>query len=168
LELKIDTNIKRARENLYKELPDLENRSADYTDPDEAFWLNEKEPSEIPEIDDTELPQTQVTEPGDTSEDLQLIYASGRKLRNRRVKYSTAREKLSEPDTSEESTEDDSDERDNWVMPKNWKNAKKRRITPAVLNSGKKKHASEEHQPPVKHDESSNMVGKYGRDWYFG
>jgi hypothetical protein len=178
LELKIVTNTKRAREKLYKELQDFENRSADYTDPDEAFWLNEKEPAEIPEtqasqnseiLDDTELPQTQVTEPGDASEDLQLISASGRKLRNRRVEDSTARETLYELVTSEESTEDDFDESDNWVMPKNWKNAKKRRITPAVLNSGKKKHASEEHhqqqppqqhQPPVKHDESSNMVGK--------
>jgi hypothetical protein len=57
-------------------------RSADYVDPDEAFWLNEKEPVEIPEcytpqiqasqnsdvLEDTELPETQVTDPGNTSE----------------------------------------------------------------------------------------------------
>jgi hypothetical protein len=56
------------------------------------------------------------------------------------------KEKLAELVTSEESTEDDSDESDIWVMPNNRKNmsAKRKKNDPALLNCSKKKHASEE------------------------
>ena len=57
-------------------------RCSDYVDPDEAFWLNEKEPVETSEcqtsetqlsqtsdvLEDAELLRTQVTDPGDTAE----------------------------------------------------------------------------------------------------
>ncbi|KDR14894.1 hypothetical protein L798_11113 [Zootermopsis nevadensis] len=165
LELKIVTNTKQTREKLYKEWQDFENRSAEYADPDEAFWLNEKDPPEIPEtqayqnseiLDAANLPQTPATDPGDASEDPQQTSSNGMKLRNRRLEDSTSRDKFPQLVASEESSEDDSDESDNWVMPKT---STKRKINNPAARS-KKKHTSEEmpQQPPLKCDESSSHM----------
>ena len=65
------------------------------------------------------------------------------KLRHRNV----TREKYDGLETSEVSTEVDSDESDNWVVSKGRKNRPKKRKrlnSPALLNSSKKKRASEE------------------------
>jgi hypothetical protein len=64
------------------------------------------------------------------------------KLRHRVI----AREKHDELVTSDESSEDDCDESDNWVMPKSRKNRsiKRKRMNFVHLNSSKKQHTSEE------------------------
>lgn len=62
------------------------------------------------------------------------------KLRNRRLEDSTSRDKFPQLVVSEESSEDDSDESDNWVMPKS---STKRKINNPAARS-KKKHTSEE------------------------
>jgi hypothetical protein len=63
------------------------------------------------------------------------------KLRQRFI----IREKYDDLCASDESSEDDSDESDNWVMPKSRKNRsiKRRKINPVHLNSFKKEHTSE-------------------------
>jgi hypothetical protein len=63
------------------------------------------------------------------------------KLRQRVV----SRGRHDELDESDESSEDDSDESDNWVMPNSRKNrsVKRKKMTPAHLNSLKKQHTSE-------------------------
>jgi hypothetical protein len=68
------------------------------------------------------------------------------KLRNCHLEDPTTREKLAELAASEESTEDDADEIENWVMPNNRKSTstKRKRNNPVLLNCSKKKHASEE------------------------
>jgi hypothetical protein len=74
--------------------------------------------------------------------DHQLTAASGMKLRHRVI----TREKFDELVTSDESSEDDSDESDNWVMPKSRKNKsiKRKRMNLVHSNSFKKQHTSEE------------------------
>jgi hypothetical protein len=74
--------------------------------------------------------------------DPQLTSASGMKLRHRVI----TREKYDGLVTSEESSEDDSDESDNWVMPKSRKNKsiKRKRMNLVHSNSFKKQHTSEE------------------------
>jgi hypothetical protein len=63
------------------------------------------------------------------------------KLRQRVI----TREKYDELVASDESSEDDSDESDNWVMPNSRKNRtiKRRKINPVQPNSSKKQHTSE-------------------------
>lgn len=71
-----------------------------------------------------------------------LTPASGMKLRHRVI----IREKYDELVTSDESSEDDSDESDNWVMPKSRKSRsiKRKKMNLVPPNSLKKQHTSEE------------------------
>ena len=62
VEIKILTNTRSAREKLYKEWVEFSNRPADYVDPDEAFWNNEKEPAETSEY---QTPETQLSQTSD-------------------------------------------------------------------------------------------------------
>jgi hypothetical protein len=74
--------------------------------------------------------------------DHQLAPANGMKLRHRVI----TREKFDELVTSDEPSEDDSDDSDNWVMPKRRKSRsrKRKRMNLAPPNSFKKQHTSEE------------------------
>ncbi|XP_069694333.1 uncharacterized bromodomain-containing protein 10-like [Periplaneta americana] len=134
VELKMIMGIRMTREKLFSEWKSHLNRPADYEDPDEAFWLDEKEPVDVPECFTPEAPCPQNL---DAVEDFELsevktedehLTEGGMKLRHRNQE-----DRLLNIESSEDSTEQDSDESDNWVMPRHRK--RKRSKTLKMIGS---------------------------------
>ncbi|XP_069669415.1 uncharacterized bromodomain-containing protein 10-like isoform X2 [Periplaneta americana] len=138
VELKMIVNVRMTREKLFSEWKDHLNRPADYEDPDEAFWLDEKEPVDVPECFTPEAPcpsNLDVVEnvelPEIKTEDEHFV-EGGMKLRNRNLE-----DRRLNIESPEDSTEEDSDESDNWVMPKKRKRKRNKvlKITDSSLQA---------------------------------